>query len=347
MANFEPSKLVAGQALFNEKFQSGEWRMPDVVAMMVANTGSIANPELAALRAREDRAVNAYFPIRQAATDGTARAALHTGARGDSLAQSITWSTFSEPASISITQGDDNVLGFAVQFAATQRNAIFNLMSRLDAWFVAQLVANKTQVNVGGGFGSYDGVTTNDYQVALADERLFFSNVSAMMQNNEYSMGITGIVDSQGGVLANDLQNQGSANDRNTVYQFAGYDQVVVSSRSILDVPTTYKVSGLFFETGLVGVVPWIPQKNRKPLNPEKVMDNVGDFGQITLPGLGLPVAVSAYSTRADASASNGSAQDVVIEYEWSVDVGFVDAPLSTFRGANDTVIYSAGVLAS
>lgn len=345
MADFNPSDLVLGQAVFNEKHQSGEWRMPNSNAFKTANTGTLANPSLGGLRTREDRAVNAYFPIRQTATGGTARAALHTRARGDSLAEAITWTTFSEPFSISIEQANNNILSFAEMFASTQRNAVLNLINRIDVWYVAQLIAEKTQVNNGGGFGTWDGVGF-DYRVANADQRLFFSNVKAMMENNDYTLNLTGIVDSAGGVLAHDLANQGNANDRNTEYQFSGYDTVQTTTRTILDVPTTYAASGIFFETGLVGVVPWIPQKNRKSINPAKIMDNVGDFGQMMLPELDIPVAISAYSTRADASANNGSAQDVVIQYELSVDVGFVAAPLSDFRGANDSVIYTAGVLA-
>lgn len=342
MANFAPSDLVAGQALYNEKHISGEWRNPNSNAFKTANTGMLANPSLAGLRTREDRSVSAKFPIRQAATNGTTRAALHTGARGDSLSDPISWSTFSEPFSISITQGENNVLSFAEMFASTQRNAVNNLIARIDAWYVSQLVAGKTQVNLGGGFGAFN--LADDYEVDLTDRDFFFQNVKAMMENNEYTMGLTGVLDSQAGVLKNELANQGGGNDTNTLFQFTGYDSLETSSRTILDVPTTYTASGLFFETGLVGVVPWIPQKNRKAIDPRKIMDNVGDFGQMMLPELNIPLAISAYATRADASASNGSAQDVVIQYELSVDVGFSAAPLSTFRGADDSVIYSAAV---
>ena len=342
MANFDPSDLVAGQALFNEKHLSGEWRVPNSNAFKTANTGILANPSLGGLRTREDRAVNAYFPIRQTSVVGTGRAALHTGARGDSQAEAISWATFTETFSISITQAENNVLSFAEMFASTQKNAVLNLINRIDAWYVAQLVAGKTNVSDGGGFGTFNPAF--DYEVGSADQRLFFSNVKAMMENNDYTMNLTGIVDSAGGVLAHDLANQGNANDRNTEYQFSGFDTVQTTSRTILDVPTTYTASGIFFETGLVGVVPWIPQKNRKSINPVKVLDNVGDFGMMTLPDLNIPVAISAYSTRADASGTNGSAQDVVIQYELSTDVGFVAAPLSDFRGADDSVIYTAAV---
>lgn len=346
MADFASSVLVAGQALFNDKFNSGEWRMPDFAAVSVAKSGAIANPNLQELRTAESRAVNAYFPIRQAAINGTARAHDHTGAIGDSLAETITWNTFSEPFSISIKQADNNVLNFATMFASTQRNAVFNLMNRIDAAFVTSLIADKTQFAVDGGNMVFEGTTTDDGQLAAAEKDFYFQNVKAYLEQNLYLGNLTGIVDTFANVLAGKLAAQGPSNDENTQFQFAGYDNIVSTTRSILAVPATYSASGLFFETGLVGVVPWIPRVNRKPLNEEKAASFNGDWGSIPMPGMpGVDIAVHAYGTRADTSGGAGETQDLVIQYELSVDVGFVNAPLSTFRGASDSVVYSAGIL--
>lgn len=345
MANFVPSDLVAGQAIFTEKFQSGEWRMPDSAALTTAVSGGIANPALAGLRTREDRAVNAYFPIRQAAINDTARAHDHTGARGDSLAESITWTTYAEPFSISIKQADNNVFNFAEMFASTQKNALFNLLNRVDAAFVANLIANKSQIGVDGGNGDFDQGVSNDYIVASADQDYFFENTKAFMEQNLYRGQLTAIVDSRANVLARRVSNQGGANSENLQYQMVGYDTVAASTRTILDVPTTYTESGIFFETGLVGAIPWVPLQNRKGLDPEKAMSYVGDYGQISMPNMaGMNVAIHSYGQRADGSASGGYTQDVVLEFELSIDMGFVQAPLSTFRGANDSVVFTAGV---
>jgi hypothetical protein len=345
MANFSPSNLVAGQALFNDKFKSGEWRVPDTAAVKTSEMGEIANPMLKDLRTREDRSVSAYFPIRQAATDGTARAHDHTGARGDSLAESITWTTLSEPFSISIKQADNNVYSFAEMYASSLRNAIYNLLNRIDSYFVTQLIADKTQVNVGGGNGAFDGVTTNDYQLAQALKANWFQNVKAMMEKNLYRGGLIGIVDSPGYVLAQDKAAQGSNNATNTNFQFMGFDAIVPTTRALLDVPTTYTESGLFFESGLVASLPWIPKQNRKALDPALAMSYNGDYGQISIPELGVDFAIHSYAQRADNSAVNGETQDLTIEVEVSTDWGYVSAPLSTFRGANDSVVYSSGVL--
>jgi hypothetical protein len=142
--------------------------------------------------------------------------------------------------------------------------------------------------------------------------------------------------------LRNRLANQGGGNQNNTLFQFTGYDAIESSSKTILAVPGTYLASGIFFETGLVGVVPWIPQLNRKALDPNKIMNTVGDFGMFMLPEYNIPVAVSAYATRGDSSAVGGSVQDVKIQYELSIDLGFSFAPVSVLNGSP---IFTSGVL--
>ena len=343
MANFSPSNLVAGQAIFSEKFQSGEWKMPDVAAFQTAVTGGIANPMLMELRTREDRAVNAYFPIRQTATNGTARAHNHSGARPDSLSESITWTTFSEPFSISMKMADNNVFSLETMFATGLRNAIYNLNNRIDAYFVTQLLADKTQAAVAGGDGNFN-TTADDYQVASANGDFFFQNVKAFLDQNLYRGMLTGIVDSRGTVLKERLMSQGAANDENTAFQFMGFDRIMSSTRTIL-AAGTYTQSGIFFETGLVAMIPWIPKQNRKPLDPEKAMTYVGDYGQISVPELGVDYAIHAYADRADTTASNGRTQDVEQYFEVSVDMAYASAPLSTFGGTNQSVVHTAGVL--
>lgn len=342
MANFSPSLLVDAQSKFNEKFTSGEWRLPDVAAFGVAEKGEIANPSLSMIREREDRTVNAYFPIRQAATNGTARAHNHAGARGDSQAETITWTTFSEPYSISLKQGDNNVFNFDEMWAASTRNAIMNINNRVDAYLIAQLLADKTQVNVGGGNGA---VVANDYQVAAGDEDFFYQNTMAMMRQNLYGMPVTGIVDSIGAVLRDKIGNQGTSNSTNLNFQLLGYDQIVQSTRTILDNATFTNGSGIFFESGLVSMIPWMPKQNRKSLNMEKAMSYNGDYGMISVPEMGVDYAIHSYAERADNSALNGETQDLTLNFEISIDFAYASAPLSDFRGANDSVVYTAGVL--
>jgi len=342
MANFTPSNLVNAQAIFSQKFLSGEWRLPDVAAFITAATAGVANPALDSIRTREDRTVNAYLPIRQAATNGTARAHNHTGARGDSQAETITWSIFSEPYSISLKQADNNVLAFEQMIAATQRNAILNLVSRIDAAFVAALVADKTQENSGGGNGTFNS-TDDVYELPDAYNEYFFQEIQANMAYNDYKGMLTVLTDNLAGITAGKLEAQGGGNSTNLNFQFGNMD-IVNSNRTILGT-TDYKGSAIAWETGTAAYLPWIPKQNRKPLDPTKAMSYVGDYGSISVPELGVDLAIHSYADRANTSSSNGQTQDVILYQEISIDMGYVSAPLSTFRAANDSVVYGFGQL--
>ena len=339
MANFTASNLVAGQAVFTAKMQEAEFRAPDIAALSVASKANAANPFLADLRTREDRAVKALMPIRKpASTSGTSRTYNHTGNRGDSQVADISWSTFAETFSISLKQAGNNVLKWQEMYAASKRSAVLNILERLDAFFVAQLVASKSQVNAGGGNGTFDGTTTYDYQVPLTEKDYFFQNAKATTEFNLYRGDLIGLVDDRAKMIAERLMAQGSANATNFGFQFAGMT-VVPTTRSIL---SGYIGSGLFFKNGYVGVIPWIPPENRKPIDPRAAMSTLGAYGSFTVPEIGMTLASHVYAERADTSALNGDTQDVVIQEELSVDLGVVVAPLST---ANETPILSVGQL--
>jgi hypothetical protein len=121
-----------------------------------------------------------------------------------------------------------------------------------------------------------------------------------------------------------------------------GYDAIVPTTRTLLDVPTTYSESGMFFEAGLVAAIPWIPKQNRKALNPIGALSYNGDYGMFNIPELGIDFAIHSYAARADNSASNGYTQDLTINVEVSVDLGYVSAPTSV---ADSSVVFGAGML--
>lgn len=327
MAYFVPSALLAGQAKFNERFLSGEWRMPDSAVIRAAALAEIANPALIAIRTREDRTVTCYFPIKQSAIGSTARAAAHTGARGDSTSENLSWSTYAEPFSISIKQADNNVFSFAEMFAATQRNALINLLARLDAGFAALLVADKSGVNGGGGNGTFNS-TDDVYEVPLSEANYIYQNVKDSMWYNNYRGELIALADSKAFSLSQRLRAQGSANATNFGFQFDGM-QLVGTTRTLLG--TSYNGSIIAYENGLVALVPWIPKQNRKPLDPEKAMTYIGDYGQIMIPELpNVPFAIHAYGVREDNGSYGGYTQDVTLQFEISVDIAYASAPLST-----------------
>lgn len=356
MANFTPSNLVAGQALFNQKYLSGEWRLPDTAVLASMFAGAKANPFLADLRTREDRTVSAYLPIRRSKGSATARAYNHTGDRGDSASASLTWSTIAETFSISLKQNDNNVIPFEQNYAAQLQGCVNNVLERHESAILALLIADRTQVNKGNIQGSWN---STDYvmEVNKAAEDRFFQNVQTSMKNNLYRNNLMVIADSLSYINAEYLAAQGSQNGTNLGYQFNGMNIAMTTNTIDAD----YEGAALAFPMDMAGIVPWIPKQNRKSLDPSKAMSYVGDFGSVQVPVLDdkgniaytLDLAIHSYAQRADASSENGSAQDVEIEVEVSLDLAYVSAQLSSFRatgtwaGKTDSVVYQFGQKAS
>ena len=356
MANLTDTNLLSAIALVTEKYQSSEWRMPDTAALSTAYIGEKTNPSLSEMRKREDRATYYDFPIRKEDEGETDRTALHTGGRTDSTRTQLTWESFVDTFSISMKQLDNNTISFEDAFAKGIKNCVINNLKKADIWFIAQLIADKTQINVGGIRGTWN---STDYNMILtADQKDYWKEqIEANMGNNEYMTELLIIADSLAHADMTRSLNQGAGNSVNLGYQFGG-GEIVKTSRQIL---SGYDGSAIAFPMEQVGIFQWIPKQNRKSLSLEKATSSeVGDFGQIQVPiaddkgnvKYTIDAAMSMYANRADTSGSNGNEQDVLYQIEVSWDMAYMSAPLSTIRatgdfaGKTDSVIYTYGLQA-
>ena len=99
---------------------------------------------------------------------------------------------------------------------------------------------------------------------------------------------------------------------------------------------------GYAIPTGTIGVVDWIPRQNREGKG--DLESYVGGFTTITDPYTGMPFALHAYQQRANTGAAGGDSQDVVMEWEVTVDLSFNHAPMVP---AGETTIFAAGMKAT
>lgn len=344
MANASGSVLVAGQSKFNERMLGAEWKLPESAAIKAASLAEMANPSFSEMRTSASRTITAKFPIRQAAGGAVVRVASHSGSNPDTNSETISWSKFVEDFSISLTLADNNLYSWMELYAAAKRNAVLNLIERVDASFVASLLADESTANAGGGNGTFDAAS-DEFQVAAAYGDNFFGEIKAMMASNLYKSNIVGLVDSQGAVLADKLGRDGAGNASNTQAQLLGYSSIMPTSRTLLSTGT-YQGSGVFYQNGLVGVNFWVPEKNRKTINAEAAMkSSVGDFGQFTVPEYpGITFANSIYAGRSDQSGSGGDEQDVLIHEEISLEMAYVSAPVTSFH-TETSPVFTAGLL--
>lgn len=356
MANLTPTNLLSGIVKVTEGYQSAEFRMPDTAALALMYVGEKTNPALSAIRTREDRATYYDFPIRKADGSKTARAALHTGNRTDSLRTQITWKTVVDTFSISMKQLDNNTISFDEAFAKGVRSCINNNLKTADDWVIAQLLADVTQINVNGVRGTWNA--TNYVLELLANQKDYWKeNIDVNLGNNEFAGEFVILADSLSYIDMVKSMNQGQSNAVNLGYQF-GSGELIKTSKQLY---TGYDGSALAFPMDMVGLNQWIPKQNRKPLDIEKAMgSSVGDFGSLQIPVMDdkgnvkytIDAAMSMYAGRSDTSASNGNAQDVLYQIEISWDMAYMSAPLSTFRatgdfaGKTDSVVYAYGLTA-
>lgn len=355
MANFSPSILVDAQAKFNQKYLSAEWRLPDTAILSSMYLGAKANPALASLRNIESKTVKSYLPIRKSKGTATDRLYNHSGTYSDSSAVTLSWQTYAETFSINLDQGLNNVFSFQEQYAAGLQSCVDNLLERHETLLLANMKADFTQINKGRILNGTFDPATYVMEVENSDKDYFFQRVKSSMNNNLYRRNLMVITDSIGATYAENAANQGAANATNLGWTLNGMNIAQTTN----EINADYEGAAIVFPMEMAGIIPWIPIKNRQPLNEEKAMNSVrGDYGSFQVPVLDangnvaytLDFAISMYSARADGSAVGGTKQDDHFEVEVSVDIAYVSAPLSGLRatgdfiGKTDTVVYGFGV---
>lgn len=340
MANYAESVLSAAQVMLNQRFQSAELRYkPSPILMKLLQNRDFLIPDLQTLRDREDRVTKAYLKNRASRATGSARAHNHTGTTAGSTEVSITYTPYTDKFQTSLKRGDNNVFSNAQILAHEMENAFINLYEGIETALVTWLDTNKNQVSAppSGSLKSASFNAVNDvYEINASDANRYWQIVKSVFTQEKYKGMIDMVSDSLSYINGEFYANQGTGNSTNTGFQFSGVD--VAESIEVSD--ATY-VNGFSFAwpQGLAGILDWIPPVNRR--GEGDMMSYNGGFGTIIDPMTGLPFAVHGYSQRADTSSANGNVQDVVTEFELSIDLSPQKAPLTT---ANASPIFALGI---
>lgn len=334
MANFSPSNLVKAQAILKKNFTEPEMRKKQSAVLGLALKNSdVLIPSHKVLRTREDRTVEAAINKRSIRSAGTARTALHTGNRGDSMIVTPSWNQFVDTFSMSVDQMENNIFSFDEAFAQEIRNACINLHEAIETAGVDYLVAQRTQVNGASQVGSFNA-TNDSFEISADNRERFYQNAKSMMRQNKYSGMFDVVASPKTFVDAEFYLSQGNSNAVNTAFQFAGLN--ILESIELEDANYDGGIS-LILPENTFGALTWIPGKNRRGWG-DGELNEVGRFMSMPDPfGSGLDFAMSVYAKREDSSGSNGSVQDVTLQFEVSVDVAWLLAPLST---ANASVVH-------
>jgi hypothetical protein len=333
MPNFNASNLVMAQALLNADFQSPELRQaPSPVLTLGQRNSQILIPGHLQLRTREDRAIQAYIIKRNLrTTTGSGRTYNHTGALGDSMAVSLAWTSFVDKFKFTLKWLDNNMFD-ANRILANQFSQAFqNIRNDIEVTLVSYLMSNKTEVNIAAKNGTWND-TDFAFEIAATNGGRFWQLAKSMMFQNHYNGMYDVVADPVSYANAEFAAAQGTANYTNYGFQFNGMN--IAQSINLDDANYDAGIA-LFLPANTFGVLDWIPKQNREGEGDYNTY--VGGFGSMIDPVSGLTMAIHGYSNRADTSTTNGSKQDVVIEFEVSVDISPNLAPLST---ADETVVF-------
>lgn len=340
MANNAYSLLVTAQALLGDKFANPEMRHKDyAITRILLQNSNIMLPNIQELKTSDQRPVEAYAFIKPTSDPVTTRhatGAATASAFGDTQKITPSWVTRGQLFKASMKMADRNFMSAAQMLANRMEAAWIHLLNVIETLNAAYLATNKSQVQAAsdGELGTWDG-TNFVWQVNDTNKQWFFQYIQSMMAVNNYAGMLDFIADPVAFAISQQLAAQGSGNSTNT--QFTIGDLNIAQSTSLAPV-SGYKGYGYLIPPGTIGLMTWIPRENR-----EGKVTRLQTYTNMMDPfGLGIQAALHIYEAKADNSNLGGELQDENVEYELTVDLSSVKAPLSV---TNETTIFEAALL--
>lgn len=335
MANFDVSNLLTAQTMVSDKYKAPEMRIKPAPAFgLLTSNDNILIVGAETLKTRDDRAIEAHMLARTKRTSGSARAASHSGTIDDTKKITLTWTTKSDKTSISLKLLDKSLFDFNTVLANKLEQCCMNILEDKETEAIAYLRAQRATQQPTGLKGVTFEDTNDAIEIDAADmeAKRFFSRMRSAMRQNYFGNSLDVIADSNLAVNVEFLAAQGAGNGTNWGYQFQGLN--IAESVELADSNYAGGVA-LAMPAGTVAALNWIPKQNRQGWGDYN--SYVGGYG--TFQFMGYTFAVHGYSARSDQSGSNGDAQDVLMEFEVSLDSSFNKAPLDYTTGRTDSVI--------
>lgn len=333
------SNLVTAQAKLLDNFKNGELRYRNPATYLeILKNSQIMFPNYDQLRTMESRTVEADYMKRGSRSLGSARSHNHTGTVGTTGTLTPSWTTYTDPFTNWLKQGNNNLYSLDEMIANEVENVVKNFAEGLETVATDFIFSSRSHVNIATVEGGFDS-ETHVYEIEDDKEKRVGQIIKSIMEINKYaSSGIVVFCDT---VMFNKVSfyaQQGQANNENLAFQFMGIMWVH-------SVELYTSASGLGYESGFavvcqegtIGALPHIPKENAMGIDTK-----VNTYSTILNPIDGLNYAVHEYWAVGDGTSYGGYTQDVKREIQISIDLAFEDAPLST---SGETVLQAFALI--
>lgn len=338
MANLESTEIRKAIAKAEGSFASAEMREgSNAAAKLLFKNEASAFQNLKALKESVVQPTEAILQKKSLITGSATKLANHSGSVGDSFTTAIGWTQKSYKFKVSYKLAENNLFGYQEQLNQRLAEAMMSARADINAYAIAQLAAQKTQVAAAGSLLTWDGTNfkytnaTGDANVAKASSR-----IKATARKNKYGSSLDIIGGQQ---LVSDMIHyaaQGAANSTNYGYQFAGLS--LAEEENLDEATLGANGFGYVIPSGMVGMTSWNEAINRSGRG--DVNDNEGLFGTVADPVIaGLTYDVHVKRGLADTAITGKTFyQDPVDEYEITAFYSFSHAMIST---ADETPIFA------
>lgn len=348
MANFEGQRWKAFKYKLGEIMNMPEFKFkPSPVLMKYLKNTDFLIPASEKERAlgtkqSDQDTVEINLINKQSISTGSARAYNHSGSINDGTTKTVSFTTTTADFTYSMKGSDRTIWELAEQVSKQLRSAAIALHDQIESTLLARLNANKSQVvtSLTPRSGEWDA-TNYIFGVLNGDYDLWMQKVRGFLREQYYRGGMFDvIIDETLWQKGEFVVQQGAGNATNLAWQNAGLNPGDSPTQE-LTLDSGYVGMGYAFQEGTIGILPWIPKLNRQGFgNPGS---EGGLYTTIQDPlGSGLTFAVHERYEAADNQSAAGETQDVNVHVELSIDLGAVEAPMST---ANASPIFKFGVL--
>lgn len=345
MANYSTSRWDAFKYKLNAAMSAPEFRKnpsPTLQTLMGNTNFLVPASELERIlgvKQSDQDTVAIKILNKQAISVTNARAAAHTGSKNDSTSVNATFTTYTANYGYSLKEGDRTIWELAEIQSKQIMSAIIALHEDIESGLVTWMNTNKSQVvqSLTPRSCGWDG-TNFKALITNSDYTRWMQRVKGFMREQKYKGTYQAIIDEVLYQEGEYLVQQGQGNSTNLAWQAMDLNGYVSQNITVASGSTG---SGFIFPFGTVGIIPWIPQLNRKGFGDAGLAQ--GFYTTLEDPfGTGLQFAVHERYVAADNESSSGETQDVNVYVEISVDLAPIKALMST---ANASPIFLFDVL--